>query len=44
MKFKEYRPFGSTRSTAVRINIHLHRQVNYDDPRTMPGAEEIWSD
>jgi Beta protein len=35
---------GSTRSTAVRISIHLHRQANYDDPRTMPGAEEIWSD
>jgi hypothetical protein len=35
---------GSTRSTAVRINIHLHRQVKYDDPRTLPGAEELWSD
>jgi hypothetical protein len=35
---------GSTRSTAVRINIHLHRQANYDDPGIMPGAEEIWSD
>jgi hypothetical protein len=33
---------SAQRSTAVRINIHLHRQTN--DPDTVPGAEEIWSD
>jgi hypothetical protein len=32
------------RSTAVRINIHLHRQTYFDDPGIIPGTEEIWSD
>lgn len=35
---------NATRSTAVRINIHLHRQTNFDRPETLPGAEEIWTD
>jgi hypothetical protein len=35
---------SAQRSTAVRINIHLHRQTNFDDPLGSPGIEEIWSD
>ncbi|MHC2620073.1 hypothetical protein ACVIW2_002105 [Bradyrhizobium huanghuaihaiense] len=35
---------SAARSTAVRINIHLHRQANFDDPDAMPGTEEIWTD
>jgi Beta protein len=35
---------SAARSTAVRINIHLHRQTNFDDPGIIPGTEEIWSD
>ena len=32
-----------TRSTAVRINIHMHCQTNFDGPPDA-GAEVIWSD
>jgi hypothetical protein len=35
---------SAQRSPAVRINIHLHRQMNFDDPQVLPGTEEIWSD
>jgi T4 beta protein len=35
---------SAARSTAVRINIHLHRQANFDDPSSAPGGEEVWSD
>lgn len=32
------------RSTAARINIHLHRQLFYDDPGAMYDTDDEWSD
>jgi hypothetical protein len=32
------------RSTAARINIHLHRQLFYDDPAGLYDTDEDWSD
>jgi hypothetical protein len=31
-------------STAARINIHLHRQLFYDDPGAMYHTDEDWTD
>jgi hypothetical protein len=32
------------RSTAARINIHLHRQLFYDDPTQIYDTDDEWSD
>jgi hypothetical protein len=32
------------RSTAARINIHLHRQLFYDDPDALYDTDDTWSD
>lgn len=35
---------SAQRSTAVRINIHLHRQANFGSPPALPDTESDWSD
>lgn len=35
---------SAQRSTAVRINIHLHRQANFGDPQALPDSESEWTD
>jgi hypothetical protein len=32
------------RATATRINIHLHRQLFFDDPDGLYETDEDWSD
>lgn len=32
------------RSTAARINIHLHRQIFFDDPAQGYDTDEEWTD
>lgn len=35
---------SAQRSTAVRINIHLHQQANFGGPPALPESETDWSD
>ncbi|ANW03800.1 hypothetical protein LMTR13_30315 [Bradyrhizobium icense] len=35
---------SAQRSTAVRINIHLHQQANFGKPPALPDSETDWSD
>lgn len=32
------------RSTAARINIHLHQQLYFDDPDSLYDTDELWED
>ncbi len=40
----EYAIISPAKATAVRINIHLHRQLFYDAPDQMLETDDDWSD
>ena len=40
----EYAITSPVRSTAVRINIHLHQQLYYDAPEELTNTDDEWQD